>query len=124
MLEKTQKADLNVTAWLLCFFSCLDRAFDATEKQLGGSLGKSRFWETHAQNSFNPRQQLMLNKLLDDFNGKLTTSKWATIAKCSQDTALRDILDLVSLGVLAKDDGGGRSTSYSLAPTTAPAPSE
>ncbi len=111
LLEKTQKAGLDVTPWLLWFFSCLDRALDAAEKQLGGVLGKSRFWEAHTQTSFNPRQRQMLNKLLDGFDGKLTTSKWATIAKCSQDTALRDILDLVTRGVLVKDDGGGRSTS-------------
>lgn len=115
MLEKTQKDSLDITPWLEWFLSCLDRAFDETEKTLGSVLRKARFWETHAHKSFNDRQRLILNKLLDGFNGKLTSSKWATIAKCSQDTALRDILDLVERGVLAKDSGGGRSTSYSLA---------
>jgi Fic family protein len=95
--------------------ACLDRAFDHTEKTLGSVLRKARFWEIHAHKSFNDRQRLMLNKLLDGFAGKLTSSKWAQLAKCSQDTALRDILNLIEQGALAKDPGGGRSTSYSLA---------
>jgi Fic family protein len=74
----------------------------------------ARFWQGHAGESFNDRQWLMLNKLLDGFEGKLTSSKWAAIAKCSQDTAHRDILDLIDRGVLSKDTAGGRSTSYSL----------
>ena len=115
MLEKTQKDGLDITPWLEWFLGCLDRAFDATEKTLGSVLRKARFWESACTHIFNDRQRLMLNKLLDGFEGKLTSSKWATIAKCSQDTALRDILDLVERGVLAKDPGGGRSTSYSLA---------
>jgi Fic family protein len=115
MLEKTQKDGLDITPWLEWFLSCLDRAFDATEKTLGSVLRKARFWDTHAHKSFNDRQRLILNKLLDGLEGNLTSSKWATLAKCSQDTALRDILDLVDRGVLAKDSGGGRSTSYSLA---------
>lgn len=119
VLEKTQKSELDITPWLEWFLSCLNRAFDETENSLGSVLGKARFWETHGQKSLNDRQRLMLNKLLDGFEGKLNTSKWAAIAKCSQDTALRDILDLVARGVLAKDQGGGRSTSYSLAPATA-----
>jgi len=114
MLEKTQKGGLNITPWLEWFLGCLDCAFDATEQTLGSVLHKARFWEAYAHTSFNDRQRLMLNKLLDGFEGKLTSSKWATIAKCSQDTALRDILDLVDHGILAKDGGGGRSTSYSL----------
>jgi Fic family protein len=120
MLEKTQKDGLDITPWLEWFLGCLDRAFDATEKTLGSVLRKARFWEAHAHTAFNDRQRLMLNKLLDRFEGKLTSSKWATIAKCSQDTALRDILDLVERGVLAKNPGGGRSTSYSLAPPDKP----
>jgi Fic family protein len=120
MLEKTQKAGLDITPWLEWFLGCLDRAFDATEKTLGSVLRKARFWETHAHTALNDRQRLMLNKLLDGFEGKLTSSKWATIAKCSQDTALRDILDLVERGVLAKDPARGRSTSYSLASSDKP----
>jgi Fic family protein len=77
-------------------------------------IGKARFWESHTGIPFNDRQRLLLNKLLDGFEGKLTSTKWAKLAKCSQDTALRDILNLVECGVLAKDSAGGRSTSYSL----------
>jgi Fic family protein len=114
MLEKTQKGALDITPWLKWFLGCLDRAFDGTEETLGSVLQKARFWEAHASAQLNERQRLMLNKLLDGFEGKLTSSKWAKIAKCSQDTALRDILDLVNRGILVKDAGGGRSTSYSL----------
>jgi Fic family protein len=120
ILEKTQSSDLDITPWLEWFLGCLDRAFDGTEETLGSVMHKARFWETHADASFNDRQRLMLNKLLDRFEGKLTSSKWATIAKCSQDTALRDILDLVDRGILAKDPAGGRSTSYSLAQAKSP----
>jgi Fic family protein len=119
-LEKTQKGGLDITPWLEWFLGCLDRAFDGTEETLGSVLHKARFWETHANTSFNDRQRLMLNKLLDRFEGKLTSSKWAKIAKCSQDTALRDILGLVDHGILAKDAGGGRSTSYSLTQANEP----
>jgi Fic family protein len=117
MLEKTQTGNLDVTPWLEWFLACLDRAFDGMEQTLGSVLEKARFWEVHAAAQLNDRQRLMLNKLLDGFAGKLTSSKWAKIAKCSQDTALRDILDLVNQGILAKDAAGGRSTSYSLAQT-------
>jgi Fic family protein len=115
MLEKTQKGSLDVTPWLEWFLGCLNRAFDATEKTLGSVLRKAHFWEAHANTPLNERQRLLLNKLLDGFEGKLTSSKWAKIAKTSQDTALRDISDLVERGILTKDIGGGRSTSYSLA---------
>lgn len=120
ILEKTQKGGLDITSWLKWFLGCLDRAFDGTEETLGSVLHKARFWERHADTSFNDRQRLMLNKLLDGLEGKLTSSKWAKIAKCSQDTALRDILDLVNHGILAKNPGGGRSTSYSLTQADAP----
>ncbi|MEE9144723.1 MAG: Fic family protein [Candidatus Binatia bacterium] len=113
-LEKTQKGGLDITPWLEWFLGCLDRAFDGTEETLGSVLHKARFWDTHADTPFNNRQRLILNKLLDGFEGKLTSSKWAKIARCSQDTALRDILDLVNRSILAKDASGGRSTSYSL----------
>jgi Fic family protein len=115
MLEKTQKGALDITPWLKWFLGCLDRAFDGTEETLGSVLQKARFWEAHASAQLNERQRLMLNKLLDGFEGKLTSSKWAKIAKCSQDSALRDILDLVNHDILVKDAAGGRSTSYSLA---------
>ncbi len=113
-LEKTQRNGLDVTEWLDWFLGCLDRAFDGTEATLGGVLQKARFWQAHRSTPLNDRQREMLNKLLNGFEGKLTSSKWATMTKCSQDTALRDILDLVDRGILSKDAGGGRSTSYSL----------
>lgn len=114
ILEATQKADLDITRWLSWFLACLDRAFDGAEVILGGVLKTARFWEKHAGAAFNERQRGMLNRLLGDFEGKLTSSKWAKIEKCSQDTALRDITDLVERGVLMRDEGGGRSTSYAL----------
>jgi Fic family protein len=116
VLEMTQKGDLDITLWLDWFLGCLERAFDGAETILAGVLAKARFWKAHANASLNERQRTMLNRLLDGFRGKLTSSKWATITKCSQDTALRDIDDLVRRGVLTKDVAGGRSTSYSLAP--------
>jgi Fic family protein len=113
-LEQTQKGSLDVTPWLTWFLGCLDRAFDGAEDTLASVLKKALFWETHASASFNDRQRAMINRLFNGFVGKLTSSKWAKMAKCSQDTALRDIDDLVKRGVLAKEPGGGRSTSYSL----------
>jgi Fic family protein len=115
ILEATQKGTLEVTAWLMWFLECLSRAFDHAEDILASVLRKARFWDKHASASFNSRQREMINRLFDGFIGKLTTSKWAKIAKCSQDTALRDIDDLVRRGVLARDAAGGRSTSYSFA---------
>jgi Fic family protein len=114
MLEQTQIGSLDVTPWLEWFLGCLDRAFDGTEETLGSVLQKARFWKVHGTAQLNDRQRLILNKVLDGFEGKLTSSKWAKVAKCSQDTALRDILDLVNQGILVKDAAGGRSTSYSL----------
>lgn len=115
LLETTQKGDLDITPWLLWFIACLDRAFDGAETILAGVLRKARFWEVLAGQSLNERQRKVINRLLDGFEGKLTNAKWAALAKTSPDTALRDINDLVSRGILAKDPGGGRSTSYSLA---------
>jgi Fic family protein len=115
MLERTQKDTLDITSWLEWFLSCFNRAFDGTENTLHSVVRKARFWDTHKKTPFNERQHLVIYKLLDGFEGKLNSSKWATITKCSQDTALRDILDLVAHGVLVKNPGGGRSTSYSLA---------
>lgn len=114
-LEATQKGDLDITAWLAWFLACLDRAFDNAEDILATVLKKARFWERHAGAVLNGRQRDMLNRLLDGFKGKLTSSKWAKIEKCSTDTALRDINDLIERRILEKDAGGGRSTSYSLA---------
>lgn len=118
ILEATQKGDLDITQWLGWFLACLSRAFDGAEIILAGVLTKARFWEKHAGDPLNERQRDMLNRLLDGFEGKLTSSKWARIEKCSPDTALRDICDLLERGMLVKDPGGGRSTSYSLAEIT------
>ena len=115
MLERTQKGTLDITKWIEWFLHCFDRALMATDESLAVVLNKARFWDKHAKTVFNSRQVLLLNKLLDGFVGKLTSSKWAKIAKCSQDTALRDIQDLVTRRVLQKEAAGGRSTSYVLA---------
>jgi Fic family protein len=114
VLEATQKGDLDITSWLAWFLACLGRAIEGAETILGSVLQKARFWEAHVGESFNDRQQKILNRLLDGFEGKLTSSKWAALAKCSQDTASRDIDDLVARGILVKNPGGGRSTSYAL----------
>ena len=114
ILEQIQKRDLDVTQWIEWFLACLDRAFDRAERTLASIMTKARFWERHRDLAFNERQRMILNRLLNGFEGKLTSSKWAVLAKCSQDTALRDIDNLLTHGVLAKDVGGGRSTSYSL----------
>lgn len=115
ILENTQKATLDITPWLEWFLNCLDRAIMATDKTLAVVMKKARFWEKYP-NVFNDRQKMMLNKLLDGFEGKLKSSKWAKIAKCSSDTALRDITDLVEKGILVKDEteGKGKNTSYVL----------
>ncbi|RYZ14021.1 MAG: Fic family protein [Alphaproteobacteria bacterium] len=113
-LEQTQKGDLDITDWLNWFLGCLERAFLGAEEILSVVLHKAEFWNTHKDANLNERQKLMLNKLLDGFDGKLTSSKWAKIAHCSQDTASRDIDALIKLRILQKDEGGGRSTSYSL----------
>lgn len=115
ILESTQKATLDITEWLNWFINCLDRAIMATDETLAVVMKKARFWERHAT-GFNERQKMMINKLLDGFEGKLRSSKWAKIAKCSSDTALRDITDLVERGVLLKDEteGKGKNTSYVL----------
>ncbi|MBK5948783.1 Fic family protein [Rhodobium orientis] len=115
-LERTQKGDLDITDWLEWFLACLGRAFEGAEAVLSSVLDKARFWEAHAEDPFNDRQRDMLNRLMDGFEGKLTSSKWAKIQKCSQDTALRDIDDLIKRNILVKDSAGGRSTSYSLVP--------
>ncbi len=114
LLEATQKGDLDISAWLEWFLACLGRAFEGAETTLAKVLTKARFWEAQAGAVFNDRQRKMLNLLLDGFDGKLTNAKWATIAKTSSDTALRDLNDLVARDVLTKNPAGGRSTSYSL----------
>jgi Fic family protein len=114
ILERTQQAGLDITEWQSWFLECLLRAIDGAQDTLAAVLQKARFWERFAKEPLNERQIKVLNRLLDGFEGKLTSSKWAKIAKCSQDTAHRDITDLIERGALQKDPGGGRSTSYSL----------
>jgi Fic family protein len=115
ILERTQKNSLDITPWLAWFIACLDRALDGAESTLKNVLDKAGFWQEHAQSRINIRQRDMINRLLDGFHGNLTSSKWATIEKCSPDTALRDINELIDMGILKKEKGGGRSTCYSLA---------
>jgi Fic family protein len=114
MLEHTQKGTLDVTIWLEWFLSCLDRAIEGAQVTLTGILQKAEFWSRISAHPLNERQHTILNRLLDGFDGKLTTSKWAKLGQCSQDTAYRDILDLVERGILTRNSEGGRSTSYSL----------
>ena len=115
ILERTQKGTLDVTPWMEWFLGCLGRAIDGAPTTLASVLKKARFWQTVRDVPITGRQRLVLNRVLDGFEGKLTTSKWVTIAKCSSDTALRDIVDLVERGVLIRNPGAGRNTSYSLA---------
>jgi Fic family protein len=115
ILEQTQKQTMDVTPWMEWFLGCLRRAIVRAQDTLAAVLAKARFWESVSAVPLNSRQRLVLNRLLDGFRGKLTTAKWARLAKCSHDTALRDIQDLVKRGILVQNPGGGRSTSYSLA---------
>jgi len=114
ILEKTQQGDLDITKWILWFLSCLKNALNSTETLLTSVLFKAEFWNKHSKTLMNERQKKLLNKLLDDFEGKLTSSKWAKIAKCSKDTAIRDINDLIQKEILQKEKEGGRSTNYEL----------
>ena len=114
ILERTQKRSMDATEWLAWFLAALHRAVDQAQHTLDAVLAKVRFWQRWATTPLNERQVKLLNKLLDGFEGKLTSSKWAAITKCSPDTALRDINDLLARGVLRKSDAGGRSTSYEL----------
>jgi Fic family protein len=115
ILERTQKGTMDITAWLLWFLESLQRAVDQAQQTLDAVLLKARYWQRWATLPLNERQVKVLNRFLDGFDGKLTNSKWAAIAKCSPDTALRDINDLLARGVLCKMGAGGRSTSYELA---------
>jgi Fic family protein len=114
ILEQTQQGSLDITDWLEWFLQCISRALLASDEILSTVLQKANFWKNNATTIFNKRQVLLLNKLLDGFDGKLTSSKWAKITKSSQDTALRDIQDLVEKKVLIKEEAGGRSSSYIL----------
>ena len=115
VLEAAGKGGLDVTSWLEWFLGALNAAFATTEHDLAMTLKRSSFWQDHSTVAFNERQTQVLNLLLDLFEGKLTSAKWSKLTKCSHDTALRDIQELVAAGVLTRDPGGGRSTSYSLA---------
>lgn len=114
ILEETQRGNGDLTKWLIWYLECLQHALNATKIILESILAKAKFWDSHRNTPLNERQQKMLNKILDGFDGKLTSSKWAKIVKCSSDTALRDIQDLISKGILCKEDKGGRSTNYEL----------
>ncbi|MFN5174730.1 MAG: Fic family protein [Holosporaceae bacterium] len=117
ILEKSQKSTLDITPWIEWFLSCLKRAIEASDGMLEFVLVKARFWEKHINQPFNERQRNVINRLLDGgFEGRLTSSKWAKMSKCSGDTALRDITDLLDRGILIKDGAGGRSTGYLLKP--------
>jgi len=112
MLELTQKGTQNITEWIHWFLNCLFRAITNSEIQAKDIFSKAKFWEHNKTTLFNQRQIKMLNKWFDGLDGKLSSSKWAKMNKCSQDTALRDIQDLLEKGILIKEEGGGRSTSY------------
>ena len=114
ILERTQKETLDITPWMEWFLGCLGRAIDGAQSSLKSVLAKARFWERHQRISLNDRQRLILNRLLDGFEGKLTSTKYARLAKCSQDTAGRDIQALMENGMLVRSSSGGRSTSYDI----------
>lgn len=114
ILESTQKGEGDLTKWLLWFLDCIMRALADSEAVLSKVLAKAEFWNRYEAVSFNERQRKLINMMLDGFEGKLRTSKWAKITSCSHDTALRDIEDLIRKGILEKDEAGGRSTSYRL----------
>ena len=114
ILQKVQFSSGDITEWIDWFLNCLHRALISTDNSVKKVLQKADFWDKHKETALNSRQRLMLNKLLDGFEGKLKTSKWAKIAKCSSDTALRDIKDLVGKGILKQEESGGRSTNYIL----------
>jgi Fic family protein len=114
ILERTQKGTLDVTQWMEWFLACLGRAINGAQTTLSVVLRKARFWQSLREVPINERQRLVLNRVLDGFEGNLTTSKWAKIAKCSSDTALRDISELVERGILVRNAAGGRSTSYTV----------
>lgn len=114
ILEKTQKGTLDITEWLVWYLKCLADAINSSDLILSKVLNKHRFWMKYSAETLNSRQILLINKLLDNFEGQLTSSKWAKIAKCSQDTALRDIHDLLNKNILRKNPSGGRSTNYNI----------
>lgn len=114
ILQKVQFSSSDITEWLEWFLNCFYRALKSSENELNRTFKKANFWDTHNETVLNSRQRLMLNKLFDGFDGKLKSSKWAKITKCSSDTALRDIKDLIEKGILKQEESGGRSTNYEL----------
>ena len=114
ILEKTQKGELNINDWLIWFFNCLEKAIRRSLEVIERTMQKNEYWHKHRKTEINERQRKVVNRLWDGFEGKLTTSKWAKICRCSQDTALRDINDLVAKGMLCKSSEGGRSSNYLL----------
>lgn len=114
ILERTQKGDKDITDWLMWFLQTLEQSLVAAQETTDKIISKTGFWQVHRQHALNDRQVKMLNALLTDFYGKLTTKKWATMTKCSIDTALRDINDLIEKGMMQKSVASGRSTSYEL----------
>lgn len=114
ILESTQKSELDITEWLLWFLSCFERAVSNTDQTLRAVISKAKFWENPVTNNLNERQRYMINKLFEGFFGKLNSSKWAKMVKCSQATAIRDIQELVEKGILTKSEAGSRSTTYDL----------
>lgn len=113
-LEKTQKGRLDITEWIMWFLNCLINSLHASEKVLMNVLQKANFWHKHTTVVLNERQKKVISKLLNEFEGKLTSMKWAKLAKCSKDTAIRDINDLIEKNILQKQSAGGRSTHYEL----------
>lgn len=114
ILEKTQSGNLDITKWIKWFLQCLVNALKSNEVLLTRVLFKADFWNIHAETMMNERQRNLINKILDGFDGKLTSSKWVKIAKCSKDMAIRDINDLIHKDILQKEAAGGRSTNYEL----------
>jgi Fic family protein len=114
VLEATQKGDLDITAWLEWFIDCLDRAITGAQQTLASVVQKARFWEIFKEHPLTERQRKVINRMLDGFEGKMSSSKWAALSKSSPDTALRDINDLINRGILIREPSGGRSTSYTL----------
>lgn len=114
ILEKTQRGDGDLTEWITWYIACLGRAIEASRSMLATILEKAKFWHAHKKTPLNDRQRKIINMLFDNFDGKLTSSKWAKINHCSADTALRDITDLINKNILRKENSGGRSTSYAL----------
>jgi len=115
MLERTQKADLDITDWLVWFFGCFSRALDGAEEACSNVLRKADFWRTYAREPFTERQKKVLNRFIDGLDGKLTAKRWAAIGNCSVPTAQRDINDLLDRRILVRNPGGSKNTSYELA---------